>query len=188
LEDASGVVGGSGVRIPRDMERDLRHAMDLESPFLSPALPRRPLPLLHDADDGNDGDDEVSLEEELTFPFSPEECSHVAHLLGLGLLSQDRRGSSAVGFLVKKEGVYGGDDAAKMCGDRRDSRPDDIFQEIFLLDEADLNLPAWLLPDADRAAVDPELGQPETSFVALPDKLTVQAATDEEDESASHNK
>ena len=168
---------GGGLRIPRDMERDLRHAMDLESPFLSPAMPRRKLTC--EIDDGNSADDEVSLEEDLSFPFSPEDCNQMAKIFGLGILSKDPSGTD-VGATQLDKSV----DLFEYTGQ---SVHDDIFQDIFELDESELNLPSWLLPKANVATESQAIPdfkidvvhEVSTSFRSLPSKLTIEAPNDE---------
>jgi hypothetical protein len=179
------------------MERDLRHAMDLESPFMSPALQRRKLTaLVSDIDDGNDGDDEVSVEEDLSFPFSPEDCSQMAKILGLGLLSPknlDVLGvDGEIDFFIKKDDDV---DLMDFAGQSSTARhQDDIFQDIFELDEAELNLPPWLLSASKSSVVEESINQKallsksdaddevSTSFKALPTKLMVEAPSDEEED------
>ena len=176
LEDMNGIGTAAGVRIPRAMERDLRHAMDLESPFQSPMTKRRALQTgfeaakdrqqqhlldrraiqtgfeaakdrydvnrLTDLDYENDGDDEVSLEEELSFPFSPEDCGQVAQLLSFGLLSQDDAGKIDFFHKNDEDDDDDGDDV-----DDFEGQHEDIFQEmehLFDLEEGELNIP-WLL-------------------------------------------
>jgi len=161
------------------MERDLRHAMDLESPFLSPAMPRRKIPnLMCEVDDGNSADDEVSLEEDLSFPFSPEDCNQMAKIFGL--LPKDDASVDAepkkLDFFVKNDRSvelldYAGQSAQAF-------HQDDIFQDIFELDEAELNLPSWLLPKPleSKSVFSDEVS---TSFKALPTKLTIEAPAEE---------
>ena len=178
------------------MERDLRHAMDLESPFVSPALPRRRLaevsaPTVGDIDDvGNDGDDEVSLEEDLSFPFSPEDCSQMAKILGLGLLSPkslEVQGAAAASmsasrsefFLKRNDNI---DVDLSASGDIFFGRhqEDDIFQDIFELGGAELNLPPWLLPTSSSKPIFSD--DVSMSFASLPTLLKVEAATDDEED------
>ena len=179
------------------MERDLRHAMDLESPFVSPALPRRRLAaaapaLVGDLDDvGNDGDDEVSLEEDLSFPFSPEDCNQMAKILGLGLLSPkslEIQGAAAASTsamksefgLKKRDNVDVDVDQLASADIFFGHQEDDIFQDIFELDEADLNLPPWLLPTpSSKSLLADDVSM---SFASLPTLLKVEAATDDEEE------
>jgi len=178
------------------MERDLRHAMDLESPFVSPAMPRRRLAatsatLAGDLDDvGNDGDDEVSLEEDLSFPFSPEDCSQMAKILGLGLLSPkslETQGAAASSVSAPRSDFFlkindSVEPSASASGDIFFGHhpDDDIFQDIFELDEAELNLPPWLLPPSSSSK--PILADDvSTSFASLPTLLKGEAAADEED-------
>ena len=181
-----------GIKIPKAMERDLRHAMDLESPFCSPAMARRQLKLnLHHEDEGNEGDDEISVEED--FPFSPEECSQVAQLLGLGILSQDGA-TGQINFLDFK----GDDNDLLDLTQQVDLNQDDLMKEMermmdmeegdeemnipWLLAAAgagenrkgELNIP-WLFAAASR-------GKVEQGYASLPSKLKVQHDSEDEEE------
>lgn len=147
--------------------------MDLESPFLSPGLARK---RLANDDDGNDGDDEVSLEEDLPFPFSPQDCDHVATLLGLGLLKPDLK--------AKAEGPI--PTTSNESSFKRDISQSNVDQ-IFDLDEDEELQIQWFIQSSVRqGAHDFKAGLLETvsafsskncqtsvapSFASLPDKL-----------------
>jgi len=155
-------------KIPAAIERDLLQAMDLESPFLSPRLTRRQLA---NDDDGNDGDDEVSLEDDLPFPFSPKGCDHVATLLGLGLLKSNPEKS----VLTVEDLSF-----------KRDISLSNIDQLFEFEEDGEFPIP-WLLPGAVHQSFKenkgdftetPSLCQSkssiifvEPSFASLPDKL-----------------
>jgi len=211
LEDMSGgrgagASGGGPIRIPKAMERDLRHVMDLESPFCSPAVARRRLKQLQyeDKDDGNEGDDEVSLEEDLSFPFSPEECSQVAQLLSLGLMSHD-------GASNKMDFLKGGNDDDNEATGGVDFNQEDLMREMERMMDMDqgaeeLNIP-WLLaagagnifdknetgminiPWLMAAASSPSSkGTVEPTYASLPDKLTILNEDEDEKKSKEEHK
>ena len=195
--------GGGGIRIPKAMERDLRHVMDLESPFCSPAVARRQLKLQYEDkdEDGNEGDDEVSLEEDLSFPFSPEECSQVAQLLSLGLLSHD--GASNKMDFLQQQGKGGNDDDDNEATGGVDFNQEDLMREMERMMDMDqgaeeLNIPwllaagagnifdkgdsgminiPWLMAAASSSS---SKGTVEPTYASLPDKLTIQNEDDDE--------
>ena len=152
-------------------------------------------PTVGDIDDvGNDGDDEVSLEEDLSFPFSPEDCSQMAKILGLGLLSPkslEVQGAAAASmsasrsefFLKRNDNI---DVDLSASGDIFFGRhqEDDIFQDIFELDEAELNLPPWLLPTSSSKPIFSD--DVSMSFASLPTLLKVEAAPDDEEDARAN--